>query len=345
MIEKLNETTIKELLKLRDDKSLFHRESQYLEFKESFNLAGLADYYRDFAAFANNKGGYIIYGVKDKPRRMLSGIKPRARDQFDKLDPEIVTGHLLDIFSGNIVWKHEIYTIKSLTFAAFFIQESVNKPIICKKNEGRDQILKNGEIYFRYGGRTQKIQFSELENIINNRIEQNNSQWLDLFQKIGKAGPQNAAILDTERGLIEKKDSQILMVDEDLVKNIQWIKEGEFSEKEGERTLKLVGSVHPIDSIEVVKKVKENRLKLYPLTAKEVIAEIKRKKPDIKQQRIYGIISENELKSNTAYSSYVFRSNKQEEHYEKEGIVLKGIPSIYKPSIIDFIINIHENEL
>jgi hypothetical protein len=65
----------------------------------------------------------------------------------------------------------------------------------------------------------------------------------------------------------------------------------------------------------VVKKVKENKLKEYPLTATEMVAEVKRRKPDIKQNRIYNIVSENKLKENREYSTYVFRSNKQEEAY------------------------------
>ena len=108
MSEKLNEITVTELLKLKEDGNLFHRESQNLEFKESFNLAGLADYYRDFSAFANNKGGYLIFGVKDRPKRELVGLSDKATNQFDKLDPEMVSGHLLDIFSSEIVWEHEI---------------------------------------------------------------------------------------------------------------------------------------------------------------------------------------------------------------------------------------------
>ena len=186
MIEKLNEEIIKELLKLKEDGNLFHRESQYLELKESFNFAGLADYYRDFAAFANNKGGYLIFGVKDRPKRELIGLSDKAIEQFDKLDPGMVSGHLLDIFSRDVIWQHEIFKFDELTFGVFHIQEAAVKPIVCKKDEGKDQILKNGEIYFRYGGRTQKIRFAEIESIINNRIKQNNSQWMDLIQKIGK---------------------------------------------------------------------------------------------------------------------------------------------------------------
>lgn len=86
---------------------------------------------------------------------------------------------------------------------------------------------------FRYGGRTQKIQYAELENIINHRIEKQNRQWMDLVSKIGKSGPQNAAILDLNNGSIAKDNSQILVVDEKLLKGINWIKEGSFDEKVG----------------------------------------------------------------------------------------------------------------
>lgn len=228
---------IAEFLKLKDDGNLFHRESQYLEFKESFNFAGLADYYRDFAAFANNKGGYLIFGVKDRPKRELVGLSAKATEQFDKLDPETVSGHLLDLFSSNIVWEHEIYKLDKMTFGVFYIHEATLKPVISKRDEGRELILKNGEIYFRYGGRTQKIQFAELEIIINKRIEKNSNQWLDLIQKIGKSGPQNAAVLDSEKGIIEKGDSKIFVVDEELLRGFQLIREGEFSEKNGAKTL------------------------------------------------------------------------------------------------------------
>lgn len=344
MTEKLNQHIIEKLLRIKEDGNLYHRESQFLEFKVSFNFAGLAEYYRDFAAFANNKGGYLIFGVKDRPKRELIGLTDKAFEQFDKLDPEIITGQLNDLFTSNIAWEHDIFEINGLKFATFYVGEADMKPIICKKDEGKGQILKNGDIYYRYGGRTQKIQHGELEAIINKRIEQNNKQWLDLVQKIGKSGPQNAAILDTEKGLIEKNENQILVVDEELVKNIQWIKEGEFSEKEGTKTLKLVGSVVPIDHVEVVKKVKESKLKEYPLSAQQLNYAVKLREPLIKQHKIYQIIAENDIKNNKEYSTYVFRNKKQEDDYETNKTLPKGIPSIYKPSTIDLIVRIYKNE-
>jgi len=307
-------------------------------------LAGLADYYRDFSAFANNKGGYLIFGIKDRPKRELIGLSTKAIEQFDKLDPEVVSGHLLDLFSCNITWEHEIYTLDSMTFGIFYVYESILKPIIAKKDEGKDQTLKNGEIYFRYGGRTQKIQSAELELIINKRIEQNNSQWLDLVQKIGKSGPQNAAILDSEKGIIEKGNSQILVVDEELLSGFQLIREGEFSETKGAKTLKLIGNITPINQIEVIKKVKEDKLKDYPLSATDLVNEIKRKEPKIKQNRIWEILKENNLKDNKDYSDYSFRNQKQRLNYDNNNVLASGTPSIYKPTTVDFILNIHKNE-
>lgn len=344
MSDKLNESVITELLKLKRDGNLFHRESQNLEFKESFNLAGLSDYYRDFAAFANNKGGYLIFGVKDRPKRELVGLSQRAIEQFDKLDPETVSGHLLELFSSNINWEHEIYELDDMSFGVFYIHESILKPVITKKDEGKDQALKNGEIYYRYGGRTQKIQFAELETIINKRIEQNNAQWLDLVQKIGKSGPQNAAILDSEKGIIEKGESQILVVDQELLTGFQLIKEGEFSETKGAKTLKLVGNITPINQIEVVKKVKEDKLKEYPLSAKDLVSELKKREPNLKLNRIWEIIKENEIKENKDYSDYSFRNQSQRLNFEERGILSNGTPSIYKNSAVDLILQIFHNE-
>ena len=339
----INEDDIKELLRTTQGGNLHHREGQELEFKEQFNLAGLADYFRDFAAFSNNKGGHLIFGVTDTPRK-LKGLTSNSLEQFEKIDPEKITGYLLEIFSGQISWEQVVVNHRGKSFGVFKISPSICKPIIAKKDEGKDQIIKNGEIYFRYGGRTQKIQFAELENIINKRIEQNNNQWLDLMSKIGKAGPNNAAILDTEKSVIEKDNAKILVVDEALASKLKFIKEGEFVEKKGATALKLVGDVVAIDKIEVVKRVKENLIKEYPLTAKEIIQEIKKRIPGIKEGEIYAAIKENKVKDDIEYSAYNFRSKKHEDDFKTNGKLPTGTPSIYKENCIDYLTKIIKNK-
>lgn len=336
MIEK---SEIEEILRLTESGYLFRREGQELEFKEQFNFSSLADYFRDFAAFSNNKGGFLIFGVQDSPR-IPNGLSSNALDQFEKIDPEKITGFLLNIFSGNINWEQVSFKIEGKYFGVFRIHKSNTKPIIAKKDEGKDQIIKNGEIYYRYGGRTQKIQFPELEAIINKRIEKNNNQWLDLMSKIGKAGPENAAILDTKKSVIEKEKSKILVVDEKLASQFKYIKEGEFVEKNGTNTLKLVGNLTPIDHVEVVKKVKEDLIKRFPYSATQLANEIIKQMPNNSKNDVWRIIKENDLKNDFDYSAYNFRNKEQEDNYKIDNVIPSGCPSIYNKNAIEFIVNL-----
>lgn len=334
----IDKKEIEELVKLKG-KTLFHREGQELEFKEQFNLAGLADYFRDFAAFSNNRGGHLVFGIKDAPRTR-AGLSETSIAQFEKIDPEKITGYLLEIFSSDIRWEQALLEIGGVSIGVFHIYEAEVKPVIAKKDEGKDQIIKNGEIYYRYGGRTQKIQAAELENIINKRIEQNNRQWLDLMSKIGRAGPQNAAILDTEQALIEKGDSRVLVLDEELANKLKFVKEGKFVEKDGAATLKLVGDVVPVDKVEVVKHVKEHLTKAYPLSAMELVQEVRKLHPDAKINEIWAAIAENDIKSNPDYSAYNFRNKKQEDDYKATGAVPSVTPSIYNEKAVAFIVKV-----
>ncbi len=334
----IEEDDILELLRVKDGR-LHHREGQELEFKEQFSLAGLADYFRDFAAFANNRGGYLVFGVKDAPR-ILIGMSAKSIEQFEKIDPEKITGYLLEIYSSDIYWTQVKVEIGDMQFGGFRIRPAVTKPVIAKKDGGKDNIIKNGEVYFRYGGRTQKIQSAELENIINRRIEQHNQCWLDLMGKIGRAGPQNVAILDTEKALIEKDDTRVLVLDEGLARKLKFIKEGEFVEKGGEATLKLVGDVIPVDKVEVVQRVKENLTKTYPLSANELATEVKKLLPGAWQNQIWTCIKENGLKDNTDYSAYNFRNKLHEDKYKETGTVPSVTPSIYNKAAADFIVKV-----
>lgn len=339
----IDATTVQELLRTKLDGRLHHREGQELEFKEQFNLGGLADYFRDFAAFANNRGGYLIYGVSDKPR-IPSGLSEKSIEQFDRVDPEKITGYLLEIFSPDIQWEQDSIEIGGKIFGVFRILEADTKPIIARKDEGKQNTIKNGEIYYRYGGRTQKIRFAELESIINRRISQTNQQWQDLVQKIGTAGPQNAAILDTERSIISKESAQILVVDDDLASKLRFIKEGQFDEKDGAPTLKLVGDVVPIDKVEVVKRVRENLVKEYPLSAMELAEAVRKDYPHAGQNRVWKAIQENGVKENTDYSVYNFRNKSQEDQFKKTGRLPVATPSIYNDNAVDLIVNVLRTE-
>ena len=160
------------------------------------------------------------------------------------------------------------------------------------------------------------------------------------MSKIGKTGPENAAILDTEKSVIEKENSKILVVDENLASQLKFIREGEFNEKKGATTLKLVGNVTPIDHVEVVKKVKEDLIKQFPYSAKQLAQEVKKLIPSCSTQDVWRIIRENDLKSNSDYSAYNFRNKQQEDTFKENGKVPGVCPSIYNKNAIEFIANI-----
>lgn len=329
--------SIADLLRAKADGRLFHRESQTLEFKEQFNLAGLADYFRDFAAFANNRGGNLVFGVSNSPRKAV-GLSQSSVDQFERIDPERISGFLNGYFEPSIEWAQSLFEVGDKFFGVLSVGEARSKPVIAKSDQ-RD-VLRNGDVYYRYGGRTTRIQYSELQNIIEARVQANNAEWMNLVQRIGEAGPGRSAVLDTERGLLSVDESQVLVIDEDLARRLKFIREGEFSEKQGATALRLVGDVVPAQATEVVKRVSESLTKQYPLSATEVMSQVKSECPEAKHNEVWAVIRDNDLKSNRYYSAYVFRNKRQEDEYNSQGTVPNGLTSIYNHQAVEYILKV-----
>lgn len=333
----IDKAKIRDLLKVKG-KFLYHREGQSLEFKEQFNLAGLADYFRDFAAFANNRGGYLIFGVTDSPR-VASGLSQKALEAFNKIDPEKITGFLLDTFSSSISWEQAIVEIDGKYFGVFWIDPADTKPVIARRDEGKEQSIRNGDIYFRYGGRTQRIQSAELENIIYRRIERANKDWIDLVREIGPAGPSKALVLKSSQQIEDGRGGSFV-VDQKLIQKLKFIKEGHFDQKDGATTLKLVGDVVPVDTVEVEKVVKENLLKEYPYSATELAAEVQKQCKCTGRNAIWRAIADNGVKNDPDYSAYNFRNNRQQDQYNKTGKVTSTTPSLYNKNAVDLLVKL-----
>lgn len=213
------------------------RESTTVEFKESFNQdeRNLASYAKTMASFANNNGGYIVFGIKDKPRELV-GIK---RDKFDAFDPAVFSTRLNHHIQPSLAWDTHIYDWKGLSFGIIYTYSSAEKPVIAVKNAGE---IQEGDIFFRYNGKSEKIRYPELNQIIDQRIKEQNEAWRRVVEKTASVGPVNAAVMDTVEGTITGAGG-MLVIDDGLAKKLKFIKEGEFSEKSGSPTLKLVGDL------------------------------------------------------------------------------------------------------
>ena len=333
-MSRISEEVITELLKLKTDGTLYHRENSTLEFKEQFNFAGLADYLKDFAAFANNNGGYLIFGVKDKPRTLI-GMSHKSIEQFEKIDPQTITGDILECFSSEIKYEYSSFDVDGKTYGVFYIEEIKNKPIIARKN-ARD-VFKNGEIYYRYGGRTDKIRHAELEAIINGRIEQTNKEWRNFLRSSSNVEPSKTHLLTSQTSTIGK-DNNIIYIDAKTAEKINFLKEGEFKETAGEKAIMLIGKAKMLEAQTIEKEVEKSLVELYPYTYTELVEHIKEVNPEIKQGDINNIIREDNLKKKKEYSAYNFRSKEQKVKYEKEGILPKNPTSIYNQNAIEYIL-------
>jgi hypothetical protein len=216
---------------------LTSREGVTIEFKESFNWGSKSEYGKTIAAFANNKGGFIVFGVKNKPRDLI-GLQS---NNFDDQDEAIITQYLNSVFSPEIDFEKSILDVRGKNIGILHISKSQNKPIVAIKNDGD---IKEGEIYYRYTARSDKIKFPELKNLLDEIKSIEKERWMNLFERISLIGPENTALVNMAAGKIEG-NTGTLVIDQKLIPKIKFIQEGKFKET-GSPTLKLVGEVRPV---------------------------------------------------------------------------------------------------
>jgi len=234
----------KEIIIIKDDGRMKHRESKKLEFKANFNIGSMNDYSKTFAAFANSSGGVVVFGVQDRPRNP-SGM---TNDNLLEVDPEKITQYLNEYFSPEIEWDIFDFEIDSKKFGVILISESRHKPVACKK-ETRGQKARESDIFYRYSGRSERIKFPELQNIFEMNKEIERKKWMEHIQNIAKIGPENIMLMDVMRGEIPNEHSSKIIVDSALLKEIKFIQEGKFVERDGAPALKLIGSVEGAETV------------------------------------------------------------------------------------------------
>lgn len=262
-----SQTSLDKIFKMDPVKNdrLASRENTWLEFKENFNWAAISGYGRTSAAFANTKGGYIIFGVKNNPR-IVCGM---SNDSFENTDPSRISTFFKDTFSPEIEWEPYTCLINGKNIGLLYIHESRKKPIISQKNNGE---IKDGEIYYRYHGHTERIKHQELNTIIEIEKKHELEILLKHLKRISRVGVRNAAILNTMDGSVVGAGG-MFVIDESLLPLIKFIREGEFSEVDGAPTLKLVGDISPISDelLQPVRTIYKNKPIRIPIRTPDII--------------------------------------------------------------------------
>ncbi len=270
---------------------IISREGSRIEFKESYNWHSRCKYAKSIAAFANTKGGFIVFGVKNKPKDLV-GLQ---NDNFEETDEAKMTEYLNSAFSPEINFEKLVIEVKRKKIGLLYIYQSENKPIVCIKN---DNEIKEADIYYRYNARSEKIKYPELKILFEQIQERERKSWMDHFAKISKIGSSNVAILDVLNGKINGQGGT-LVIDEKLVPKLKFIKEGNFRQK-GWPTLRLVGDVRPVSvtghrarpkkdiritddpSAPEIRVREETLLKKYPLDYRKLVEKLRSRYIDFK---------------------------------------------------------------
>lgn len=249
------------------------RESFDLEYKQSFQQGdNLLKYIKTLSGMANNKGGQIIFGIKDKPHVPI-GL---SNNNFIEIDPAKIDRVIREYFSPELSWSMNVLENNGSTFGQLTVKEAESKPVLCKKN--KDGILREGAIYFRYRAETKEIEFPELKQLLDKEILKERNSWMEHFQKVAKIGVSNVSLLDTYKGELNIGDNKIV-IDKTILDKVNFIKEGNFTEskEEGVPTLKLIGTIDG-----VVEKAVISDDEMYPYLTRDLLDMLNVNSHDIK---------------------------------------------------------------
>ena len=239
------------------------RESFNLEYKQNFQLGdNILKYIKTLVGMANNKGGQIIFGVQNSPH-IPTGM---TNMKLHEIDPKEIDSRIREYFAPGIKWNVAFQDFQGKPFGMVSVEEASAKPIVCKKN--KLEVLREGAIYYRYRGETKEIEYPELNRILEDEREKERILWMKHIERISMVGPRNVHILDRYNGEISYGDKKVLL-DKSLIDQLTFIREGHFTEKEGEGcpTLKLVGTIEGLIDVDNAA-IDPNAM--YPLTTKEL---------------------------------------------------------------------------
>lgn len=245
MTEILTENWLEDFFGVADLNNVIkRRESHCIEFKSIFDWkseSARSGYCKSLAAFANNNGGALFFGVENKPHKVI-GISG-----FDDVDDADITNYINELFTPSIQFERTTFNFKGLTIGVLYAFQSKSRPVICTKDSSKTN---SSDIYYRYSAKSTKIKAGDLLKLIQEVKEEESNKWLKLLDNIGKIGIENTHLLNAISGEIISENNTFLL-DENLLKEIKIIDKYSIQEN-GQPAVKIIG--HIPELARVVKK-------------------------------------------------------------------------------------------
>ncbi len=186
------------------------KETDRIEFKETFHLQSLPVYAKSLIGYANNSGGFILFGIKDSGQ--VVGL---TSDSFKKLDSQKFSQTLTDLVSPTIRWGSFQFTFNDLEIGCLYSEESDQKPHVTLKNADG---VKAHQVYFRYEGETAQIRAGDLMAIIRQRENDAIQHAISKLQQIAGIGINESAIVKSDQSFLDSKQLEQVYVDRDVYK-------------------------------------------------------------------------------------------------------------------------------
>lgn len=237
-------------LLVKDSKGhLKRRERNDLEYKKSFGMGSWAAYAKTMASFANNMGGYLLFGIKDTPREIVG-----VNNAFEIFKQEKFTEALNALFAPEIQWDVGSVEIDGKSIGYIYTWESDAKPVIAQKSESSEKI-NSGDIFYRYRGKNGKIRFPEMRKIIEERSKREQERIFKLIEAIKNSDTTNLGIVNYNNGHFSTPYGVDIAIDKKLVvqllKKARYIKNGSFVEDGGQPVLKVTGNIDLAEEVPV----------------------------------------------------------------------------------------------
>jgi hypothetical protein len=214
-------------------------ESEELECKLHLDTKKLTAVVRAIAALANNRGGYIFFGLSDKQYRVEGANAAFAETEIVQIMDK-VKAHLAPTPS---VTAKGVLDFDGKTVGFLKVERHSDRPVLVYRDgEG----LNEGDILYRYAGQSSRIKFGDLRAMLDERDRRAQVSLAKAAGMLADVGTANALILDTDKNTLDANGRSIL-IDQRLVDSIKFIKEGQFDERAGAPRLRLIGEVTAVN--------------------------------------------------------------------------------------------------
>ena len=215
-------------------------ETDEYECKEGFNLSNFGKPLRTIAGFANNRGGYLFFGVKDRPFGFaVCGLKD---SRFVETDQNKFSQKIRSVLQPTPRFRVASLKLDAITVGVIHVEPHSAKPVIASKTDGD---VAEGAIYYRYSGETKAIGYPDLRAILDERDQLSRNAILPMVQRLLELGPKDAMVANLAVGQLEGGNRPIL-IDPQSLEQIKFIREGEFNEVDGAPTLRVVGDAQTV---------------------------------------------------------------------------------------------------